>query len=222
MTNFDNTPARFRKYYVVWAGHSTGIFDTWEECKAQIEGFPGAKYRSFPSQEEAVQAYRGRPEEHLGLMRALAERKKTEIVNYEAIPEIRLNAIAVDGACAKNPGPMEYRGVLVGTGQEIFHIGPLEGGTNNIAEFLAIIHCAAWLHQHRDFSTPIYTDSRTALAWVRKRASNTTITPSPKNAKVREVLARANAWIKNNDIVNPLLKWDTESWGEIPADFGRK
>jgi ribonuclease HI len=222
MTNFDNTPARFRKYYVVWAGHSTGIFDSWEECKAQISGFPGAKYRSFPSQEEAVKAYRGCPQDHLGLMRAMAERKTTEIVNYEAFPEIRLNAIAVDGACAKNPGPMEYRGVLVGTGDEIFRIGPLDGGTNNIAEYLAIIHCAAWLHKNRDFTTPIYTDSRTALAWVRKRASNTSITPTAENARVREVLARANSWIKTNDIINPLLKWDTETWGEIPADFGRK
>lgn len=223
MDSFDNTPSRFRKFYVVWAGHSTGVFDTWDEAKAQISGFPGARYKAFPSQEEAVRAYRGRPEDHLGLIKGLAERKKApEIVNYEAIPEIRLNAVAVDGACAKNPGPMEYRGVLVATGQEIFHIGPLAGGTNNIAEYLAIIHCAALLHKSRDFTTPIYTDSRTALAWIRKRASNTTIAPTPANAKVREVLARANAWIKANDIVNPLLKWDTDAWGEIPADFGRK
>ncbi|MDE6310309.1 MAG: ribonuclease H family protein [Muribaculaceae bacterium] len=222
MASFDNTPARFRKYYVVWAGRATGVFDTWEETRAQIEGFPGAKYRSFPSQEEAVSAFRGRPEEHLSLARGMAEAQKKEVVNYDAIPEIRLNAIAVDGACACNPGPMEYRGVLVGTGQEVFHIGPMEGGTNNIAEYLAIIHCAALLHKSHDYTTPIYTDSRTALAWIRKRASNTTITPTAKNARVREVLARANAWIKANDIRNPLLKWDTDAWGEIPADFGRK
>ena len=222
MSNFDNTPSRLRKYYVVWAGHSTGVFDSWEECKAQISGFPGAKYRSFPSQEEAVAAYRGRPEDHLGLVRAIAEHSREEVVNYEAFPEIRLNAIAVDGACAKNPGPMEYRGVLVGTRQEVFHVGPLPGGTNNIAEFLAIIHCAAWLHKHHDFTTPIYTDSKTALAWIRKRTSNTTIKPLPENEKVRELLARGNAWLKNNEILNPLLKWDTEKWGEIPADFGRK
>lgn len=222
MASYDNTPSRFRKFYVVWEGRSTGVFDTWEECAAQTEGYPGAKFRAYPSQEEAVKAFRGTPEDQLGLMRALAERRKTEIVNYEAFPEIRLNAIAVDGACAKNPGPMEYRGVLVGTGQEVFHIGPLAGGTNNIAEYLAIIHCAAWLHKNRDFSTPIYTDSRTALAWIRKRQSNTTISPTPENARVREILARANAWIKSNEIGNPLLKWDTEKWGEIPADFGRK
>lgn len=222
MGDFDNTPARFRKFYVVWEGHATGVFDTWEECQAQITGYSGAKYKSFPSQDEAVAAFRGRPEDHLNLAKALVERCGKEIVNYEAFPEIRLNAIAVDGACAKNPGPMEYRGVLVGTGQEVFHAGPLPGGTNNIAEYLAIIHCAAWLHQHHDFTTPIYTDSKTALAWIRKGVSNTSLKPTEGNAKVRELLERGNRWLKLNAIQNPLLKWDTDKWGEIPADFGRK
>ncbi len=222
MDSYDNTPARFRRYYVVWNGRATGVYDTWEEARAQVEGFPGARYRSFPSQEEAVAAYRGRPEDHLMLARGLAEAQRKDVVNYEAFPEIRLNAIAVDGACARNPGPMEYRGVLVGTGQEVFHIGPMAGGTNNIAEYLAIIHCAALLHKSRDYTTPIYTDSRTALAWIRKRTSNTSIAPTAENARVREVLARANAWIKSNELRNPLLKWDTDAWGEIPADFGRK
>ncbi len=216
-----NTPQRFRKFYVVWAGHSPGVYDSWEECKLQTEGFPGARYKSFPTQEDAVKAFRGRPEEHMGLARALAAHR-AQIVNYDAIPEIHLNAIAVDGACARNPGPMEYRGVLVATGQELFRVGPLQGGTNNIAEYLAIIHCAALLHRSRDFATPMYSDSRTALAWIRKRQSNTTIAPTAQNAQVRALLERANAWIKNNDIINPLLKWNTEEWGEIPADFGRK
>lgn len=217
----NNTPQRFRKFYVVWAGHSPGVYDSWEECKLQTDGFPGARYKAFSSQEEAVKAFRGRPEDHMGLVRALAARS-AQIVNYDAIPEIHLNAIAVDGACAHNPGPMEYRGVLVGTGQELFRVGPLQGGTNNIAEYLAIIHCAALLHKSRDFATPIYSDSRTALAWIRKRHSNTTIIPTRENAMVCNLLERANAWIKNNDIINPLLKWNTEDWGEIPADFGRK
>lgn len=222
MNDFNNTPQRFRKFYVVWEGRSAGVYDSWEECQAQVEGYPGARYKAFPSQEAAVKAFRGKPEDHLALMRAYAEHRNAEIINYEAFPEIRLNAIAVDGACAKNPGPMEYRGVLVATGQEIFHIGPLDGGTNNIAEYLAIIHAAALLHKSRDYTTPIYTDSRTALAWIRKRQSNTTIQPTPSNTRVREILDRANAWIKANEIVNPLLKWDTDTWGEIPADFGRK
>ncbi len=213
-----------RKYYVVWEGYAPGIYDTWEECRRQVEGFPGAKYRSFNNLMDATTAFRGDPAAQLEIMRAIAKKMKSTpvVADYSAFPEIRMDAIAVDGACAKNPGPMEYRAVRVATGEEIFRIGPLAGGTNNIAEYLAIIHAAALLHKSGDYTTPIYSDSRTAQSWVRKRHSNTKIEPTAENAKVRALLERANAWMASNDITNPLLKWDTERWGEIPADFGRK
>lgn len=214
-----------RKYYVVWNGFAPGIYDTWEECRRQVEGFSGARYRSYNNLIDATEAFRGDPDEQLELMRAIAGRMKrtpAQQVDYSAFPEIRLDAIAVDGACARNPGPMEYRGVRVSTGEEFFRIGPLDGGTNNIAEYIAIIHAAALLHKSGDYTTPIYSDSRTAQSWIRKRHSNTKIEPTPENAKVRALLERADAWMEVNDIINPLLKWDTELWGEIPADFGRK
>ena len=119
---------------------------------------------------------------------------------------------------------MEYRGVRVGTGEVIFHIGgttPLYG-TNNIAEYLAMIHVAALLKRENDTSTPIYTDSRTTLSWLRRGASRTTLAATPQTAPVLELLRRADAWLAANKILNPVLKWNTEEWGEIPADFGRK
>lgn len=209
------------KYYVVWEGHAPGIYDSWEEAKLQTEGFPGARYKSFTDLEEATEAFRGNPSEYLNLYRALGTRT-VKVINYEAFPEIRLNAIAVDAACSRNPGPVEYRGVLVATGDEIFRVGPMAGGTNNIGEFLAIIHAAAMLANKGDTTTPIYTDSVTALSWVRNRHSKTAITPNGDNERILAVLRRANDWIATHTIPNPLLKWNTESWGEIPADFGRK
>ena len=119
---------------------------------------------------------------------------------------------------------MEYRGVRVATGEELFHIGdktPL-WGTNNIAEFLALIHVAALLKKAGDTTTPIYTDSRNALAWLRRGASRTTLAREPRTEATLEMLRRADAWLKANQIPNPILKWNTEEWGEIPADFGRK
>ena len=210
------------KYYVVWEGRATGVFDSWEECEAQVIGYPGARYKSYTSKIKAIEAYRGDYQSQLGLISAIASHKR-DIVNYAAFPEIRLDAVAVDGACAKNPGPMEYRCVSVATGEEIFHVGPLAGGTNNIGEYLALIHAIALLRRRGDTTTPIYTDSRTALSWLRRRHSNTTIAATPANAKVRELLARADAYIAaHHPVANPILKWDTERWGEIPADFGRK
>lgn len=210
-----------RKFYVVWEGRAPGVYASWEECEAQVNGFPGARYKAFGSQSDAVAAFRGSGNDDLEIFRQIGSHKY-DIVNYSAFPDIRLDAIAVDGACAKNPGPMEYRGVMVATGEEVFHIGPLEGGTNNIGEYIALIHAASLLAKRGDFTTPIYSDSKTALAWVRKGRSNTTVQPNEKNAKVINLLRRADAWLAGNRIINPVLKWNTELWGEIPADFGRK
>lgn len=209
-----------RKFYVVWAGHSSGIYDSWEECKAQVEGFPGARYKSFNTQEEATEAYRGDPDDYK-ILKAIASHRQ-QVVNYEAFPEIILDSIAVDAACSKNPGPVEYRGVNVRTGETIFHVGPLEDGTNNIGEFLALVHALALLKKQGNTTTPIYSDSITAQSWIRNRHSKTTLQPTPHNARILELLQRANAWLASNVPTNRIIKWDTERWGEIPADFGRK
>lgn len=210
-----------RKYYVVWQGLSPGIYDSWEECQAQVEGFAGARYKSFPDIESATAAFRGSYEDQASLLIALAARTP-QSTNIAEFPEIRTEAWAVDGACSGAAGPMEYQCVDVGTGQRIFHVGPLEGGTNNIAEYLALIHALALLDQRGDYTRPIYSDSRTALAWLRNRHSKTTLSPAPDNAKVFELLARADRWIATHRILNPVLKWKTDEWGEIPADFHRK
>ena len=210
-----------RKFYVVWEGHAPGIYDSWEECEQQVKGYPGAKFCSYTSQDAATEAFRGDPREQMAFVRSLRQQMRAA-VDVTSIPEIRLDAVAVDGACAGNPGRMEYRCVRVIDNVEIFKMGPFEGGTNNIAEYLAIIHAASLLAKRGLTSVPIYSDSRTALAWVRRGHSNTKVETDHANAKVMELLARADAWIASHTIPNPLLKWNTEEWGEIPADFGRK
>lgn len=219
------------KYYVVWEGREPGVYDSWEECQLQIDHFPGARFKSFKTVDEAVAAYRGRTSDQLGIIRSILTHTPDAVLPRKAPayrppshPGIRLDAIAVDGACSANPGPMEYRGVRVSTGEELFHVGdkiPLYG-TNNIAEFLALIHVAALLKKNGDTTTPIYTDSRNALAWLRRGASRTTLAREPRTEATLELLRRADAWLAHNKIENPILKWKTEEWGEIPADFGRK
>lgn len=210
-----------KKYYVVWEGEESGVFDSWEECEAMVKGYPNARYKSFKSLEAAIDAYRGTEEENMGLLKAIADHE-TKSVNYDAFPEIDTTAVAVDAACSGNPGDVEYRGVEISTGKELFRVGPLPGGTNNIGEFLAIVHALALLPSLGRPSTLIYSDSKTGMAWVRNRAPRTTIHPGPTNAKVIELLNRATRWIQTHTPTNPVAKWDTEKWGEIPADFGRK
>lgn len=135
--------------------------------------------------------------------------------------EVRADALAVDAACSGNPGPMEYRGVDLATGQEVFHYGPVHG-TNNIGEFLAIVHALALLRQQGRVCT-VYSDSHNAMLWVRARKCRTKLERTPKTEKLYQLIARAEAWLQTHtwsDI--PLLKWETDRWGEIPADFGRK
>lgn len=210
------------KYYVVWVGNAPGIYDSWEECKLQTANYPGAIFKSFDNLEAATAAYRGDPREQIEMIRNIARHAQSTHINYHSIPEIRFPAICVDAGCRHNPGPMDYQGVDLETGTRIFHVGPLDGGTNNIGEYLAIVHALALLDKRGDHTTAIYSDSRNALAWVRRRHSATKVTPNARNAKVLEILARADQWVATHPIVNPILKWDTEHWGEIPADFGRK
>lgn len=216
-----------RKFYVVWVGYAPGIYESWGECRAQVANYPGARYKSYDSVEEATAAYRGDPAEQLEILRTIVTHSGTAWTKPAPgtkAPDYPTYGIAVDGACAGNPGKFEYRAVDIATGSVLFNVGA-DGtliGTNNIAEFLALIHIGAELARRGDSATPIYTDSRTALSWLRRRHSNSKLQDTPRTARTRELLARADAWLATHTIPNPIRKWDTDRWGEIPADFGRK
>lgn len=136
-------------------------------------------------------------------------------------PPYLLDAIAVDAACSGNPGPMEYRGVLVRTGEVLFHVGPLQGGTNNIGEFLAIVHGMA-MQEKQGTLLPLYSDSVNAQKWVRTGICKTQLTETPENARIFDMIRRAETWLRTHRYRVNVYKWETKLWGEIPADFGRK
>jgi ribonuclease HI len=117
---------------------------------------------------------------------------------------------------------MEYRGVDTATGKEIFKVGPYAGGTNNIGEFLALVHGLALLDKVGKQNLPIYSDSRTAIAWVKKKHAATKLIPDKENGIIFDLIRRAENWLLTHSYVNPIYKWDTDNWGEVPADFGRK
>jgi ribonuclease HI len=134
--------------------------------------------------------------------------------------EVTADAIAVDAACSGNPGPIEYRGVYLKTGEEIFHFGPVKG-TNNIGEFLAIVHALALLQQ-KGIEMTVYSDSKTAQCWVRQKRVKTTLKRTQETEKLFQLIERAENWLRTHSYTTPILKWETEKWGEVPADFGRK
>jgi ribonuclease HI len=206
-----------KKYYVVWEGLTPGIYDSWAKCQAQIKGYPSAKYKSFKSKAEAEAAFYDSFGDHIGTG---AKKKKTTPKALLDNEDIVWDSISVDAACSGNPGVTEYQGVDTKTKAQIFHKKfPL--GTNNIGEFLALVHGLA-LFKQKGFKQPIYTDSRTAMSWVKKKKVKTNLVRNAKTAELYELIERAENWLKNNEYETEILKWDTENWGEIPADFGRK
>lgn len=208
-----------KKYYVVWKGKKTGVFTSWDACKKQINGFEGAQYKSFIDKTEAEKAFKKSFNDYKGIntkKKVLSESEK------EQYGSPILESISVDAACAGNPGIMEYRGVLTHNKKEIFRMGPFKNGTNNIGEFLALVHGIALLKSKKKESIPIYSDSKIAMGWVKKKQCKTNITFNESNKDILELIKRAELWLQKNNYATPILKWETKAWGEIPADFGRK
>lgn len=208
-----------KKYYTVWKGHRTGVFDAWSACKLQITGFEGAQYKSFPTAEAAKTALQGNYRDFVGK----SKKRTTDLseARLKLIGQPNYNSIAVDAASSGNPGIMEYRGVDTQSKKQLFHKGPFDQGTNNIGEFLALVHGLALLKQ-KNSQRILYTDSRTAMSWVKKKQCNTKLQRTPKNAQLFDLVDRAEQWLKNNAYKTTIVKWETKAWGEIPADFGRK
>lgn len=206
------------KFFVVWEGKEPGIYDSWEACKQQVNGFEGALYKGFTTEAEARTAMISSCWDYIGKSEKPKQVSPLELQKYGTPNR---ESLAVDAACSGNPGLMEYRGVYTKTGEEIFHQGPFKEGTNNIGEFLALVHGLAFLKQ-KNSPLPLYTDSKTAMAWVKAKKAKTLLEKKPVNAQLFELIARAEAWLKNNSYTTQVLKWETTVWGEIPADFGRK
>ena len=208
-----------QKYYVVWNGRTPGIYTNWNDCLKQVNGFTKPVFKSFVSKEIAEKAFKDKPDSYLG--DHYNEPGTLGKISNPNSPKIIRKALSVDAACSGNPGPLEYQGVDVGSRKKVFHQGPFPLGTVNIGEFLALVHGLAYLKQ-KGSDVPIYSDSITAMSWVRRKAIKTNL---PRNAKTEELFKlvdRALIWIKSNSWKNPILKWETAEWGEIPADFDRK
>lgn len=189
------------KFYVVWVGKKPGIYETWAKCLEQTKGFSGAQYKAFTSYNEAEKAFKG----------------EESVVNNGYIKE----SLSVDAACSGNPGVMEYKIVWTSTEEVIFQSKEYPIGTNNIAEFLALVDALEYSQEKKE-AFVIYTDSQTALAWLRNKRVNTNLERNDVTEELWTKIDDSIAWLKNNSYQNQILKWDTKAWGEIKADFGRK
>ncbi|MCP9748146.1 viroplasmin family protein [Lacihabitans sp. CS3-21] len=202
------------KFYAVWSGREKGVFSSWDDCKKQVDGFEGAQYKSFESKTEAENALK---RNYYAVVNTKSSATQTSIKQ----PSPNIAAWAVDAAWNTKTGDMEYQGVDLQTKTLVFRKGPFFDGTNNIGEFLAIVHALALLKKHNS-DVPIFSDSKTAISWVKAKKANTKLEPTSRNSELFELIERAEAWLKDNNYKNKIQKWETKWWGENPADFGRK
>lgn len=218
-----------QKFYVVWEGKQPGVYGTWAECQAQTDHYTGAKYKSYESRAAADAAYKAGWKGNWGTGASSASgsskgkpaASRGRSASVETSAEIDYDSISVDVGTRGNPGPVEYKGVDTQTGDIIFSCGPIKKGTNNLGEFLAIVHALALLKKEGSSRT-VYSDSVNAMKWVKQKKVATTL---PRDASTEEIwilIDRAERWLQTNTYDNKLLKWQTKVWGEIKADYGRK
>lgn len=209
------------KYYVVWDGSNSKIYTDWDETREALKGLSMDHLKTFGSKILAEKALVEGPENYRG-----KDFRKTKDLSKEEIERIGQPielSLAVDAACSEMTGVMEYQGVWTFDKEQVaFRKGPYQGGTNNIGEFLALVHGLALLNNHKDpkmHTMPIYSDSRIAMDWIKAKKCRT---KSTKSAELNDLIRRAEIWLEKNNYNNPIIKWETKVWGEIPADFGRK
>lgn len=207
-----------QKFYVVWRGHETGIFTTWDDCKERTIGFSGAEYKSFPTLDIAEMEYSER-----GSSLKAVQKTKLQKNTLQTSEEIDQDALCVDGACSGNPGKGDYQCVEVGTKNNIFLHTDFQQTTNNLMEFFALVECIQYLVKNKTYNMTVYSDSISAMAWVRNKKAKTTLKRTDENFDTFALLENFEKWLKENDYAEvKILKWDTKNLGEIPADFDRK
>jgi ribonuclease HI len=199
-----------KKYYAIIGGKDQGLhYDTWNNIELKVNGNSGVYSKCLEQDKIAAMDYF---EKHkLAISEVKQDIKESTVVS---IPE---HGNVVDGACNQNTGEFQYQVFDLNT-QSIKHTSkPYLNGTNNIAEFFAII-CALRAFAKTKSNYPIYSDSTTAIKWVKDRCCNTKVNDRELLMKISEQIE----WLRSNNCPNPILKWETKIWGENPADFGRK
>jgi len=205
-------------YYVVWRGVKPGVYSSWKECQQYINGYPGAKYKGFKTQQLAQKAFNEGPENYWG--KQVVESTLSD-VELKRIGKPVMESVVVDAAHSSSTNQVEYKGIYLKTGEILFQKGPYFDGTNNIGEFLAIVHALAHLKKINS-TIPVYSDSKFARGWVRDKVARTNAERRESNKVLFKLLDRAVKWLRENKYPNKVLKWETKAWGENPADFGRK
>ena len=182
-----------KKYYAVRVGHNPGIYVTWSDCEMQVKGFPGAQYKSFPTEVEA-KAYMGsinipksarNKPTRTGTKKTSASTSKrmsvgeyltTQTDNIGQIVELDPCEIRafIDGSFDKRKDVVGSGGVmLIGTEEVEFSLSSID--PNHVAywnvsgELLAALHVVDYALDHGYASCSLYYDYMGIEMWATGR-----------------------------------------------------
>ena len=187
-----------KKFYVVWKGRETGIFTTWAKCKSLVDGFGGAKFKSFPTLGEAESAFGKKSTAPKAKIVKKSSKLKSVPLSQEQIDAMPFDVkIYTDGACEPNPGE-------AGTGLAVYENNKLTElwyglyqsfGTNNTAELhglnQALLLAKEKLTKGR--SVGVFCDSKYSINCITKWAYGWE----------KKGWTKSGGEIKNLDIIKP-------------------
>jgi ribonuclease HI len=161
------------KFYAVKVGKVTGVFRTWAECQKQVIGYPGALYKSFPTEKEALE-----------YVNNVAPAKPIENKQSDRLPGSHYD-IYVDGSYDNNKKQYSWA-FAVYNGSEVIHTANGIGenadavSTRNVAgELEATVKAVQWAEKQDVQSITIHHDYIGISEWATgkwKTNNNTTQT----------------------------------------------
>jgi len=173
-----------KKWYAVKRGRVPGVYTDWPKAEAQVKGFAGARFKGFPSEQDAQLWLEGKlVEEKSPAGKKKTARAKSETVAPRDGSEDNI-VIYTDGGAINNPGPGGY-GIVLAYGKKCGEklantTTELSGGfkltTNNRMELMACIIALREL-KGTDLPVTLFSDSSYVVnglrkGWARKWKNN--------------------------------------------------
>jgi ribonuclease HI len=195
-----------QKFYTVWVGRNTGVFDTWEQCKAQIHEFPKAKYKSFGTKNLAEEAFANAAE-------YINEANQNETESPEPIAEsICVHSYAI------SQNIIGYAGYHTSAGDNYFKFENIETNHIHLADFVGLVHALAYCKE-KSLALPIYSNSQNAINAIETiNINRLQINPNTISQQAQNLINRAIQFLQNNTYINPILAWQTKNWGVMQSN----
>ena len=143
-----------RKYYAVATGRKPGIYDNWPAAQAQVTGYPGARFKGFPTR-DAAEKWLQAPTYRRSSSKT---ERRTDASDTDTGPRAGEVTLYTDGGARYNPGPGGYGIVQIYKGERKERSGGYRLTTNNRMELMACIVALREL-EYRDKPVTLYSDS---------------------------------------------------------------